>query len=77
MTPLHYLGNLIRDLLVAIPMGAVRVLFVATLVALLVWVLRLPTERTTPSGGAKRWDENLKLGATLAIGIQIVIYLIF
>lgn len=77
MTPLHYIGNAIRDLLLSIPMGAVRILFVGTLVSLLIWVLRLPRERTTPKGGAKRWDENLKLGATLAIAIQIVIYLIW
>jgi hypothetical protein len=27
-----------------------------------------------PPGGAKRWDENLKIGAAIAIAIQILIY---
>ena len=74
MTPLHYLGEFIRQALQTIPLLAVKFLFVASLVALLVWVLRLPRSATTPPGGAKRWDENLKLGAALALAIQILIY---
>jgi hypothetical protein len=52
----------------------VRLLFVASLVALLIWVLRLPATATSPPGGAKRWDENLKIGAAVALSIQILIY---
>jgi hypothetical protein len=75
MTPLHQLGDAIRSGLQQIPLSAVRGLFVLSLVVVLIWALRLPASRTTPVGGAKRWDENLKLGAGLALGIQIVIYL--
>jgi hypothetical protein len=74
VTPLHYFGEFLRQALQTIPLFAVKILFVASLVALLVWVLRLPQSATTPPGGAKRWDENLKLGAALALAIQILIY---
>lgn len=74
MTPLHQIGEQLRQLLVAIPLPAIRILFVASLLLLFVWVMRLPREVTSPVDGAKRWDENLKLGAGLALLIQIVIY---
>ena len=74
MTPLHMLGEFLRNLLLSIPLSAVRALFLVTLAALLIWVVTLPREATTPPGGAKRWDENLKLGATVALLIQLVVY---
>lgn len=77
MTPLHELGDALRTWLSAIPLAAVRVLFVATLAVVLIWVWRLPRSATTPPGGPRRWDENLKLGATAALVIQIVIYSFF
>lgn len=75
MTPLHHLGTWLRGTLQAVPLWGVRGLFVISLAALLIWVVRLPAAVTTPPGGAKRWDENLKLGAVLALVIQIGIYL--
>jgi len=75
MTPVHQFGEFLRQSLQTIPMAAIRVLFVGTLVGLLIWVIRLPRSATTPSGGAKRWDENLKVGASLAILFQILIYI--
>ena len=77
MTPLHELGDALRSWLLAVPLSAARGLFVMTLVVLLVWVWLLPRYVTTPPGGARRWDENLKLGATAALVIQIVIYCFF
>ena len=74
MTPLHDFGKLLRQALHAIPLLWVKLLFVASLVGLLIWVLRLPQSATTPPGGAKRWDENLKIGAALTLAIQILIY---
>ncbi len=74
MTPLHDFGDWLRQLLAAIPLSLVRVLFVGSLVAVLMWVLTLPRSETTPAGGSKRWDDNLKLSAGLALVIQIVIY---
>ena len=48
MTPLHYFGDIIRNLMLAIPLPMVRVLFIATFVALLLWVWRLPRDMTSP-----------------------------
>jgi len=76
MTPLHYFGDIIRNLMLAIPLPMVRVLFIATFVALLLWVWRLPREMTSPPNGARHWSENLKVGATLALVIQILVYLL-
>lgn len=77
MTPLHDFGDLIRGLLMLIPMSAVRVLFIGTLVVILVWVWRLPKAEVTPDGGARRWDEDLRIGATAALALQILAYALF
>jgi hypothetical protein len=74
VTPLHHIGEFFRNLTLAIPLGVVRLLFVGLLVALLIWVLRLPKSETTPPGGSDKPTENLKLWAGLAISAQIVIY---
>ncbi|MCA9191741.1 MAG: hypothetical protein KDB03_08265 [Planctomycetales bacterium] len=74
MTILHHVGDVLRGLLAEVPLYAVRLLFVLTFLLLLVWVIRLPKERTQPPNGARRWDENLKLGAVLALLLQIIIY---
>ncbi len=76
MTPLHHIGEFVRDALLAIPLWAVRTLFVGSLVVLLIWVLRLPRRATTPPEGAQRWDENLKGPAALAVVVQVVVYLL-
>ncbi|MCH9656071.1 MAG: hypothetical protein K0U86_12900 [Planctomycetes bacterium] len=76
MTPLHHIGNFIRDLVVQIPLWCVRALFLGTLIAVFLWVLRLPRETTTPDN-ATHWYQNLKIWACLALAIQIVIYSIF
>ncbi len=73
-TPLHSLGDWLRSLLLGIPMPAVRWIFIACLVAVLLAIWRLPKSETTPENGSNRWDENLKVWATLAILIQILIY---
>ena len=74
MTPLHYIGEWLRETLAQIPMPIVRVLFLALPVALLIWVLRLPNKQTTPPDRVARWDENLKVWAAVALVMQMVIY---
>ncbi|MFT5490955.1 MAG: hypothetical protein ACI8V5_001311, partial [Limisphaerales bacterium] len=44
---MHHIGEFFRNLTLAIPLGVVRLLFVGLLVALLIWVLRLPKSETT------------------------------
>ena len=74
MTPLHWIGNSIRDLLLPLPLWAVRVVFVAVPVLLLVWVLRLPRELTvSPEHPDSQW-RNLRWWASAALAVQIVIY---
>ena len=60
-----------------VPISAVRALFVVSLCLILIWVIRLPRQSTEPESGAKRWDENLKPLAVVALLIQIVIYMVF
>lgn len=74
MTPLHKIGEFLRQLLLSVPLSGARILFLATLVAVLIWVLRLPPSATAPPGGARRWDENLKTTAVIALLIQIFVY---
>lgn len=75
MTPLHHLGEFLRDLLLRVPLDGVRVLFVAVLAGLLLWVLWLPREQTCPADPGQPL-QNLKLWAALALLLQIVIYLV-
>lgn len=77
MTPLHQFGNQVRELLMLIPMSAVRALFLGTLIAILIWVWLLPKREVTPEGGARRWDEDLRIGATAALVLQILAYALF
>ena len=74
MTLLHAIGDWLRNTLALLPMGVVRVLFVALPILLIIWVLRLPRAATTPPGVEYRRTENLKLWAVLALLIQVLIY---
>lgn len=76
MTPLHHIGELFRNLSLAIPLGIVRLIFLALLIGLLIWVCRLPKTETTPPDGSNKPTENLKLWAGIALGTQILIYLL-
>ena len=73
MTPLHVIGEAIRELLGSVPLGIVRVFFVAVPLAVLVWVVRLPHAETSESPESG-WLGNLKLWAAVALIIQILIY---
>lgn len=74
MTIFHDIGNFFRSRLMEIPLELVRAVFLLMLLALLIWVLRLPRSETTPPNRKSRWDENLKLWASVALVIQILIY---
>ena len=73
MTPLHYFGDLVRDLLLRVPLGAVRILFVSTLALLLLWVLRLP-HRDVSGIATSGQRHNLRPWAAVALLVQLVIY---
>lgn len=74
MTPLHEIGDYLRELLLRVPMGVVRGLFVLFPAAVLAWVLFLPRSQTTPPKAETRLSENLKIWAAAALVIQILIY---
>jgi len=76
VTPLHYIGDFLRELLLAVPLPAARALFLAVPIALLIWVLLLPRQDVTASAGEARggWSTNLKVWAALALLVQILIY---
>jgi len=77
-TLLHQIGDYLRNGLQAVPLEAVRYLFMLLIATVLILILRLPTSETTPvKKGPVRWDENLKIWASLALLIQLVIYWIF
>lgn len=74
MTPLHDFGNFCREMFLKIPLPFVRWVFLAILIAIWIWVLLLPRSETTPPDRKSRWDENLKLWASAAILMQVLIY---
>ena len=76
MTPLHHLGEFFRSLLLLVPLEVVRAVFIAVPLGLLLWVLWLPREQTSPPAGAAGPLQNLKLWAALALLFQALIYLL-
>ena len=74
MTVLHYVGDFVRALMMAVPLAVARGLFIALPVILIIWVLTLPRHATTPPDGPPRLGNNLKLWAVLALLIQVFIY---
>lgn len=73
-TPLHLIGEAVRNLLLLVPMWGARALFIALPVIVLVWVLRLPQAETTDVRADGARGVNLKWGAAAALVVQIVIY---
>ncbi|MEY4939446.1 MAG: hypothetical protein RIQ93_1181 [Verrucomicrobiota bacterium] len=76
MTPLHHIGEALRQALLHVPLGFVRALFVALLVGLAIWVACLPRAQTTPDGAKPKLSQNLKMWTAITLGIQVVIYLL-
>ena len=77
MSPLHQIGETIRQALLSIPLGAARAIFLLFLGGLLVWVLTLPRAQTRPpecDGANVRLSENLKFWAAVSLVLQLVIY---
>jgi hypothetical protein len=73
-TPLHLIGEAVRNLLLLVPMWGARALFIALPALVLLWVLRLPNRETTDTDREGRRSANLKWGAAAALLLQMVIY---
>jgi len=77
MTMLHWIGDALRGQLLLVPLPAVRWLFIGLLLALMAWVVQLPSSETTPSGRHSAWYEDLKIWAWLALMFQVLVYSVF
>ncbi len=79
MSILRTIGTLLRETLLQVPLSLVRFVLVALLLAVLIWVLRLPRVETCPAGDGvdqsqAPWWQNLKVWAAAALLIQVAIY---
>jgi hypothetical protein len=70
VTPLHYIGEFVRNLFLHVPMGAARALFLALPIALLIWVMLRKPEAEEPAS----LSRQLKIWAAAALVVQIAIY---
>ena len=77
MTMLHWIGDTLRGQLMLVPLPVVRWLFIGLLLALMAWVVQLPSSETTPSGRHSAWYEDLKIWAWLALMFQVLVYSVF
>ncbi|MCF7764786.1 MAG: hypothetical protein K9N62_14035 [Verrucomicrobia bacterium] len=75
MSPLHHIGNFLREALLQVPLGVARALFVLLMLTLLIWVLTLPRAEVTAPDRPYRLSENLRVWAAIALGIQVLVYL--
>ena len=71
-TFLHDIGDTIRNAMATVPLSLVGWAFVAIPMVLLVWVLKCPI-RDDENRDSKR-VRLLRIGAALALVLQIVIY---
>ena len=69
------LGDVIFSWVLAVPMGAVRVIFVGVLAVIALWVITLPAQY--PEGGEKRKRDDLRFFALGVLAIQALMYVIF
>lgn len=65
-------------LVMSVPLGVVRLIFLGILVALAVWALTLPPQRPEPVEGKRSsWLSDLRLFAIGLLFLQSIFYLIF
>jgi hypothetical protein len=73
-TLLHWIGDHLRTALLAVPLPVARGLFIAVLLALMVWVVQLPKSAAIPSPASNHWHEDLRIWAWLALLFQVLVY---
>jgi hypothetical protein len=77
MTPLHQIGDWLRETLQHVPLSVARVVFLLIFAGLIAWTLSLPASQTQRPQTPARLSENLKIWAVLALLFQVMVYLLF
>tara|TARA_B100000029_G_scaffold509775_1_gene599700 strand:+ start:1495 stop:1731 length:237 start_codon:yes stop_codon:yes gene_type:complete len=72
-TILHSVGDFLRDVMAAIPLDVVGWLFLSLPLLLLAWVLFAKIAPAEP-GTSPRQSRWLRIGAAIALGIQVLVY---
>jgi hypothetical protein len=76
-TLFHWIGDSLREQLDLIPLSTARWLMIGLFLAMMFWVVQLPSTTTNPTDRPPKWRYDLKIWAWLALFIQVVIYSIF
>ena len=76
LTVLKPLSNMFYNWTAAVPMGAVKLIFVGMLVLMMVWVWRLRSERVEADGVWTRVCNDLRFWALSILSVQVVIYIL-
>ena len=70
-------GDWLREMILAIPMNAVRGIFLLYYLVLLIWILTLKDSEVCGTVPGKKKPLNLRPFAILALVIQLVLYAVF
>ena len=70
-------GDMMRDMLLAIPMPVAKGIFITWFLFLIVWVMRLPREEVMYKPEGSDREVPLRPFAVSALSLMIIIYLIF
>lgn len=77
MTLFHWIGDTLRTLLEQVPLSVARWLMIGLFLAMMFWIVQLPSTATNPSDRSPKWRYDLKIWAWLALFFQVVIYSVF
>lgn len=77
MTLFHWIGDSLRYQLDQVPLSVARWLMIGLFLAMMFWVVQLPSSATNPADRAPKWRSDLKIWAWLALFFQVVIYSVF
>jgi hypothetical protein len=77
MTLFHWIGDTLRQQLDQVPLSVARWLMIGLFLAMMFWIVQLPSTVTNPTNRPAKWTSDLKIWAWLTLLIQIVIYSVF
>ena len=77
MTLFHWIGDTLRQQLDLIPLSVARWMMIGLFLALMFWIVQLPSTATNPANRSASWSSDLKVWAWLTLLFQVMIYSIF